>query len=185
MEEMRENSERKELDAVIDLTAIKLLILSCFGLSLMPAAAVLMQCIDIYSEFTPGSGTYAEYWRYMSESPLIFIVVTMLVFLAASVIRLMYSYKKGMIQKVPAAAIDRIAVKLLIGSCIGMSLMPAAAVLIRFIDTYSGFSQGSGYHTEYWRYMSESPLIFIVITMLLFFAASVIRLIVAYRRKHG
>lgn len=74
-----------------------------------------------------------------------------------------------------------IAIKVMIFCIFGISTLPLIAVILQFIDSFTNFTGGRGYYTNYWRYLLESPLIFILIVFCTGILGSV--LLFAFIRK--
>lgn len=75
-----------------------------------------------------------------------------------------------------------IAIKLMIFCIFGISTLPLIAVILQFIDSFTNFSGGRGYYTNYWRYLLEDPLIFILIAFCAGILGSV--LLFVFNRKY-
>lgn len=63
-----------------------------------------------------------------------------------------------------------LAIKTGIFSVFGLCVLPLLALIVQYIDSVIGFSNGNGYYTDSSRYIFESPLIY----LLIFFSLNVV-----------
>lgn len=74
--------------------AVKVVLMSVFGLFSLPSLAVVMQWIDSQVGFSGGSGYFSESMAYIVRSPLIYLLIILCVFLAGGIGFLILSRKK-------------------------------------------------------------------------------------------
>lgn len=75
--------------------AVKVVLMSVFGLFSLPSLAVVMQWIDSQVGFSGGgSGYFSESMAYIVRSPLIYLLIILCVFLAGRIGFLILSRKK-------------------------------------------------------------------------------------------
>ena len=64
-------------DSPLNILAIKTILLSIFGLSVLPFLSVIIQYIDSITNFSSGSGYYANSGEYIFKSPLVYIGIVL------------------------------------------------------------------------------------------------------------
>lgn len=64
-------------DSPLNILAIKTILLSIFGLSVLPFLSVIIQYIDSITNFSSGRGYYANSSEYIFKSPLVYIGIVL------------------------------------------------------------------------------------------------------------
>lgn len=72
-----------------------------------------------------------------------------------------------------------LAIKTIIFSVFGLSTLPYLAVVLQYIDSVTGFSQGNGYYSDSSVYLAHAPLIYIKIVLYLNIVGGIAYLIYA------
>lgn len=78
----------------LNLFAVKTIMLSVFGLSMLPFLAIIVGYIDSVTGFIAGHGYYSDSTMYIFKSPLIYIGIILCVNIIFSVAVLLYNHFK-------------------------------------------------------------------------------------------
>ncbi len=78
----------------LNLFAVKTIMLSVFGLSMLPFLAIIVGYIDSVTGFIAGRGYYSDSTMYMFKSPLIYIGIILCINIIFSVAVLLYNHFK-------------------------------------------------------------------------------------------
>lgn len=78
-----------------NILAIKTIMLSVFGLCSLPLLATVVQYIDSVVGFSTGQGYHTESSSYIFESPLIYILVILCIYILGAIMFLIYNNYKG------------------------------------------------------------------------------------------
>ena len=78
----------------LNLFAVKTIMLSVFGLSMLPFLAIIVGYIDSVTGFIAGRGYYSDSTMYMFKSPLIYIGIILCINITFSVAVLLYNHFK-------------------------------------------------------------------------------------------
>ena len=79
-----------------------------------------------------------------------------------------------------------LAFKTIILSVLGLSTLPFLSIIVQYIDSVTGFSLGSGYHTNNIYYIFKSPLVYIGVVLCINIVLAMIYLIHCYlKEKQG
>lgn len=83
----------KKLD--YNILAVKTIMLSVFGLCSLPLLATVVQYIDSVVGFSDGQGYHTESSRYIFETPLVYILIILCIYILGAILFLIYNNYKG------------------------------------------------------------------------------------------
>lgn len=81
-------------DSPLNILAIKTILLSIFGLSVLPFLSVIVQYIDSIINFSSGRGYYANSNEYIFRSPLVYIGIVLCINIILGISYLVYNALK-------------------------------------------------------------------------------------------
>ena len=76
-----------------------------------------------------------------------------------------------------------LAFKTIFLSILGLNTLPFLSIIVQYIDSVTGFSLGSGYHTNNIDYIFKSPLVYIGVVLCINIVLAMIYLIHCYLKK--
>jgi hypothetical protein len=78
------------------------------------------------------------------------------------------------------------AIKIIIFSIFGLSTLPFLSIIVQYVDSITGFSPGTGYHTNNMDYIFENPLVYIGVILCINIILGIVYLIYSFfKAKRG